>query len=88
MLLHQTGDCESGSMVKHAGKIFLLPLRCSSLQQEFKFFMSAMHLEPCLKQLNRAHAWSYFAEKKLFCWEETHNLVWSFKANHSAYIGG
>ena len=37
--LHQTGDCESGSMVKCACKNIaqsLLHLRCSSLQQELK----------------------------------------------------
>ena len=43
VLLHQTGDCESGSMIKCARKTFL----------------SLIQLRPCLKQLNRAHAWSY-----------------------------
>ena len=37
--LHQTGDCESGSMLKYALKTFhsLLPLSSCSLQQELKF---------------------------------------------------
>ena len=73
---------------------FLLPWRCSSLQQELKFlclqciwnlvwnnWIGRMLEVILLKE-------AILLRMTLFCWEETHSLVWSFKANHSAYTGG
>ena len=79
VLLHQTGDCESGSMVKCPQKTFqfLLPLRWSSLQQELKFL--------CL-QCSWNLVWNKWIGHMLKvittqCSVErkTQNLVWSFK---------
>ena len=56
--LHQTGDWESGSMVKCAQKhsTASVAFKVFFFAARIKIILSEMKLKPSLKQLNRAHA--------------------------------
>ena len=86
-VVDQTGDWESGFMVKCAWKnsTVSVAFKMFFFATRIKMFLSAMQLKLCLKQLNRAHAWSYhyaighFWLLLMFFPEDTQKLVWLLK---------